>query len=468
MRTTVEQVNAWRKARSEDENLEFKEAKTQFDTKRLCDYCVGIANEGGGYLLLGIADRPPRTIVGTNAFKNPVRMESKLFDMLRFRVEIDEVDHPDGRVLVFKIPSRSPGSAYEFQGKYLMRIGSQLKPMSQDQLRRIFEETKPNYLEELAKDNLSAQDVLRLLDTKIFFELLNTHYPTRYKEVLKKLEDDRLIRTQKNRFAILNIGAVLLANNMRDFDIYRKAPRLVVHDGVSKVRVKYEQTRYKGYAIIFQDLVEHIMSQIPQNEVIEDALREEIKLVPETIIRELVANALIHQDFSASGTSPMIEIYDDRVEISNPGNPIVPMERFIDGYESRNERLADIMRRMGMCEERGSGIDRVIMAAEASQLPAPDFRVQYGRTSVVIFGPRSFSNMDKSNRIRACYQHCALQLVMGKRMTNQSLRKRFGLSASSTNTVSQIISATIGQKLVKLDPAAPRSRKYACYLPIWA
>ncbi len=68
----------------------------------------------------------------------------------------------------------------------------------------------------------------------------------------------------------------------------------------------------------------------------------------------------------------MVEIYANRVEISNPGEPVVPVERFIDGYQSRNERLADIMRRMGVCEEKSSGIDKVIHASEVYPLPPPD------------------------------------------------------------------------------------------------
>ena len=117
-----------------------------------------------------------------------------------------------------------------------------------------------------------------------------------------------------------------------------------------------ERVAVLGYAVGFQRLVKFVNSYLPQNEVIRDALRKEMKLVPEIAIRELVANALIHQDFTISGGSIMIEIYSNRLEISNMGAPIVPVERFIDGYQSRNERLASIMRRMGICEERSSGI----------------------------------------------------------------------------------------------------------------
>jgi ATP-dependent DNA helicase RecG len=121
---------------------------------------------------------------------------------------------------------------------------------------------------------------------------------------------------------------------------------------------------------------------MPQNEVVKNALRTEIKLVPEIVIRELVANAMIHQDFSRIGASIVIDIYSNRIDVSNPGEPIVPAERFIDGYQSRNERLADFMRRMRICEEKGSGIDKVIHAAEVYQLPAPSFQSDGIRTQV--------------------------------------------------------------------------------------
>ena len=208
--------------------------------------------------------------------------------------------------------------------------------------------------------------------------------------------------------------------------------------------------------------------QLPQNEVIEDALRKELKLVPEVVIRELVANALIHQDLAMTGVSVMVEIYANRVEISNPGEPVVPVDRFIDGYQSRNERVADLMRRMGICEEKSSGIDKVVGAAEVYQLPAPDFRAGLRRTIVTIFGPKPFDEMDREDRTRACYQHCALKWVMSARMTNQTLRDRFHLPVSKVASVSQVIAAAIEAKMIKADEKVGGSRKFARYLPFWA
>lgn len=469
MNTTPHQIDLWLMEPKEHTRLEFKKAKTQFDNKKLYRYCVAIANEGGGHLVLGVTDELPRRVVGSAAFNDPAEMASKLFQAIGFRVDIEAVMHPDGRVVVFHIPSRPRGTAYAYEGAYWMRIGEELKPMSEDQLRKIFAEGQPSWLEAAAVSELSAQKVVQLLDTQTFFDLLSLPYPTEQSGVLAKLKTERLIEETEKGFAILNIGAVLLAKDLHSFDtVYRKAPRVVVYQGGSKLNTKSDQTGAKGYAVGFQGLVQYIMAQLPQNEIIEDALRKESKLVPEVVIRELIANALIHQDFAVSGTSPLVEIYENRVEIANPGQPIVPVNRFIDGYQSRNERLADLMRRFGICEEKSSGIDRVIKSAELLQLPAPDFQSSLNRTVVIIYGPRSFKKMDRNDRIRACYQHCVLQWVLRKQMTNQSLRERFGLSEGSSNTVSQIISATIEQNLIKLDPSAPSSRKYARYLPLWA
>lgn len=469
MVTTPEQIDLWRKSPSENQRLEFKEAKMQFDSQKLFRYCVALANEGGGHLLLGVADTPPRLVVGTQALANPIAAAEKIFQAVGFRVDVEEVAHPDGRVVVFHIPSRPRGTAYHLDGAYLMRSGEALVPMSEDQLRRIFAEGEPDWLEEPTRSGLAGQQVVDLLDTQTFFELLKLPYPTDRSGVLDKLSRERLIDEVDGAWAIRRLGALLLAKRLEDFpELARKAPRVVVYTGTSKLDTRLDQTGVKGYAVGFQGLVRFVMAQLPQNEVIEDALRKEVKLVPEAVIRELLANAMIHQDLHLGGASMMVEIYSDRVEISNPGEPAVPVERFIDGYRSPNERLADLMRRMGICEEKGSGIDRVVQAAEAYQLPAPDFRAGYKRTVVTIFGPRPFEEMDREDRIRACYQHCALKWVMSDRMTNQSLRARFRLPESKAQVASQVIAATFEAGLIKPDEKVGSSRKFARYLPFWA
>lgn len=126
------------------------------------------------------------------------------------------------------------------------------------------------------------------------------------------------------------------------------------------------------------------------------------------------------------------------------------------------------MRRMHICEERSSGIDKVVHEAEVFQLPAPNFQATHLRTVATIYGPKPFESMDRDDRVRACYQHAALRHVMGEQMTNPTLRQRFRLPDAKSSIASQIISATIDAGLIKLDETVGSSRKFARYLPFWA
>lgn len=341
--------------------------------------------------------------------------------------------------------------------------------MSEDRLRAIFAEGAPDWLEEPTMRDLDAQGIVDRLDTQAFFELMKQPYPTDRAGVLARLVENRLVDLVDGQYSIRRIGALLLAKRFEDFaDIAKKAPRIVVYTSNSKLDSRIDQTGQRGYAVGFQGLVTFVLQQMPQNEVIENALRKEVKLLPENSIRELIANSLIHQDFKISGAGPMIEIFPNWIVISNPGEPIVKVDRFIDGYQSRNERLADFMRRMSICEERGSGIDRVVHEAELYQLPAPRFQSDPQRTMVTVYGPQPFEGMDRDDRVRACYQHCVLKWVLNERMTNQSLRERFGLVESRAAIASQIIAAAIEAEMIKADDAVGASRKFARYLPVWA
>ena len=469
MATTIDELNRWMTSPREHEHLEFKEAKNHYDTTKLYRYCVALANEGGGKLVLGVTDRPPRSIVGSTAFPNAADIVSKIFNKLRFRVDVEEIQLTDGRVLVFHIPSRPAGTAYQFEGAYLMRSTEDTVSMTEDRLRQIFNEGRPDWLAEIAVDGASSDDVVRLLDTQSYFDLLKLPFPVNRDGVLDKFEREKLIVKKDGLYVITNLGAVLFAKKLDDFaGVYRKAPRVIVYEGTGKLSTRHDKMGSKGYAVGFEGLIEYINGLIPANEVIEKAIRKSVKMFPEIAIRELVANALIHQDFNVTGASVMVEIYSDRMEIANPGTPFIPPDRFIDEYQSRNERLADLMRRFGICEEKGSGIDKVVQSAEVFQLPAPDFRVGARHTVAVMFSHRAFEDMERSDRIRACYQHCCLRYVMNEKMTNQSLRERFKLPDAKSESVSRVIRDGMEAGLIKLtDPnaTAPRTRSY---IPFWA
>jgi len=469
----LENLEKWLNAPAETERLEFKEAKQQFDTTKLLRYCVALANEGGGYLVLGVTDKPPRRVVGSQAFPSPTALneiKARIVDKLRFRVDATELQHPDGRVLVFEVPTRPVGQPLAFDGAYLMRAGEDLVPMTPDVLKSIFAEDQQDWFSQPARCNASPDDVIALLDTQSYFELLKIPYPTSRNAVLERLQSQDLIRQTTQGWTITNLAAILLAKKLDAFypALARKAPRVVIYEGINKLQTRDDKTDNRGYAVGFEGLVDFVHSAAPQNRFIEEVVREEVKMFPEQALRELIANALVHQDFLATGTSVMIEMYSDRIEISNPGIPPIKVERFIDEYRSRNEQLADLMQRFGICEEKGSGIDKVVSAAEMFQLPAPDFRVGETRTTAVLFAHQDFDDMSKSDRIRACYQHCCLLYVNNQRMSNQTLRERFRLSESKTATVSLVIGATKEAGLIRTDDSESTSTRYARYLPFWA
>lgn len=467
---TLDVLNRWLAQAHEDEHLEFKEAKQQYDTTKLLRYCVALANEGGGHLVLGVSDKHPRQVVGTQAFLNRGDIAGRVMEALRMRVELHELQHPQGRVLVVSVPSRPVATPLHHEGAYLMRIGEELVPMSVDQLRRIMHEGSPGWFEKLARATASADEVVALLDTQSFFELLGLPYPTSRDAVLARLAQERLILEKANGWAITNLAAIVLAKRLDAFspELARKAPRVVIYEGINKLITREDKLGNRGYAVGFESLVDFVHSSAPLNRFVEQVVREEVKMFPRQAIRELVANALIHQDFELTGQSVMLEIYTDRLEISNPGLPPIKVERFIDEFRSRNERLADLMRRLGLCEEKGSGIDKVVHLAEAFQLPAPDFRISDTRTTAVLFAHLDFENMGKPDRVRACYQHCALKYVSNERMSNQSLRERFRLPESKAATASQVIGAAKEAGLIKPDESDSTSTRYARYLPFWA
>lgn len=262
---------------------------------------------------------------------------------------------------------------------------------------------------------------------------------------------------------------MLFSKRLEDFRaLRRKAMRVILYRGVSRVETLKEQVGSRGYACGFEGLIGYINGLLPSNEVIEQALRKAVPMFPELAVRELVANALIHQDFFVTGAGPMVEIFEDRIEITNPGVPLVDTQRFVDTPpKSRNEALASLLRRMGICEERGSGWDKVVPETEAYQLPAPLAEATDDHTRVVLFAPRPLTKMDKADRVRAVYLHACLRYVSREYLTNTSVRARFGIEPQNIASASRLIREAIEAGLIVAhDPnAAPKLMRY---VPFWA
>jgi ATP-dependent DNA helicase RecG len=143
----------WLQLPSETEHLEFKSAKSSFKVGEVCRYCAALANEGGGHLILGVSDRPPREVVGTNAFRDEALQSLRhlLRDRVSAHVTVSELDHDGKRVLIFVVASRPTGSAVQLNGSYWMRSGESLVPMPADRLKRILLEDASDVLQGAAR-----------------------------------------------------------------------------------------------------------------------------------------------------------------------------------------------------------------------------------------------------------------------------------------------------------------------------
>jgi ATP-dependent DNA helicase RecG len=466
---------------NEEPWVEFKQNNAE--PQMIGEYLSALANAAAlngkahAYLLWGVDD-VSHDIVGTHfdpftAKKGNEPLENWLLHLLapKIHFRFDRVEVDGQRVVLLEI-DRAAHRPVAFSGTEYIRVGEVKKvlkeaPELERELWRIFDQTP--FEELVAAERQDADAVLRLLDYPAYFDLLEQPLPENRDGILAALADDQLIQPcPAGGWDITHLGALLFAKRLDDFrTLSRKAMRVVQYRGNGRLETIKEQVGSKGYAAGFGELIAYINGILPANEIIGQALRRNVLMFPELAVRELVANALIHQDFHIRGSGPMVEIFDDRVEITNPGEPLVDTQRFVDtSPKSRNEVLASLMRRFNICEERGSGIDKVVAQVEAFQLPAPLFEVPPGFTRVVLFAHKELNDMHKEDRVRACYLHACLRYVLRKDMTNTSLRERFGVEERNRSTVSRFIREAIEVGvIVPADPnAAPRLMRY---LPFW-
>lgn len=454
------------------------------DPQKIGEYISALANSAAlmgrprAYLLWGF-DEESSSIVGTEFAPSQVRigneeLESWLLRHLEPKIEFlfQSLEVEEKPVVLLEISSAEKHPT-QFSGVEYIRIGSYKKklkeyPEKERALWRRFDGLP--FEKRIAERHLSSQAVVEKLDFPAYFSLLKMPLPDSRSAILESLVSGQMIvRNDAGSFDITNMGGMLFAKDLNEFhSLRRKAVRVILYEGSGRTKAIREFESQVGYAAGFEEIIEKILTWTPSNEIIGRAFRREVPMFPEPAIREVVANAIIHQDFHLRGTGVMVEVFSDRIEVTNPGPPLIKTDRFLDSPPySRNELLASLMRRIGICEERGTGIDKVIISIEAFQLPAPVFEVTDHHTRVILFAYKKLGEMDRSERVRATYLHCCLKYVQNQFMTNPSLRERFGIEQKESFVVSRIIREAIeAGMVVNQDPSA--SRRLMKYLPFWA
>ena len=400
-------------------------------------------------------------------------LHHQLSDNASFEFSEGEID--GHRVVVLAI---RPAFAHtvDFEHVAYIRVGSYTKPLKSYPAveAAVWNKiTKSDFEAATALVDVPVSRVLQLLDCAKYFELLGMPFPQTQEEVVRYLGEDFLVERQDDGlFAITNLGALLLARNINEFpSLKRKAARIVQYDGTSRRAILKDHVSSVGYANGFEQSIDFLHAVLPSREPIGDALRFRQEPYPKEALRELMANMLVHQDLTSTGNGPLVEVFEDRVEFTNPGASLVEPLRLLDNPpRSRNQRLASLMRRFGICEELGTGWDKIVMSCEDMFLPSPkvdNYESGTGSMKVTLRGRVPFSKMLPNDRIMAAYWHACVCYLEGMPMSNASLRARFGPDAPSTPTISRLIRDTVAEGLIK--PYNLNSgRKYATYVPIWA
>lgn len=418
-------------------------------------------------------------IVGTdwnlqNLKKGNEELESWLRRLLSKNADFEyhtvELDNVTVGVMIIQCATKQPVT---FQKIEYIRVGSYTKklmgvPALQSKLWGRLHNL--NFEEQPAAQDLDLPTALRMLDYGVYFDLIEMPQPDSANSIAHYMLEEGILLLQDNGlYTITNMGAVLLAKRLDDFPkISRKAIRVIQYEGNNRMNMLKEDIGGKGYVVGFEGLIRFIEALIPTREVITGALREKRSAYPVLAIREAVANALIHQDFSVTGTSPTVELFANRIEITNSGIPLVDVKRIIDNPpKSRNEKLASLMRRMRMCEELGTGWDKIVLSCELQQLPTPRIELYEESTKVTLFSEVPFTSLSIEDKLWACYMHACIMHVQEEHLTNSSLRARFGVPQSSSGSISRLIKEAVSAELIKpLDPTT--SNKYMKYMPIWA
>lgn len=446
---------------------------------RIVEHLIAFANHpNGGFLVHGVADAGAK-LVGIDQ-KQVEETISRLASLGRDAIEpplvldhavVDYEDIP----LLFVYIREQPNKPVHRRGKSIeeawIRSGGTTRKASRPEVGSLMLHSHSPRWEELrATSLLSADEVIAQLDVATVAKLLERPLPDSSGEFMRWLKEENIVVPDGNGYYITNFGGIAAARELKKFDtLSRKRIRVIRYGGTNKVDTTDELVGHKGYAVGFEGLIAYLKRVLPHSEVIRQSLREQVSLYPEIALRELIANALIHQDFSVTGAGPTIEIYEDRITFTNPGSllPSKRLDRLIGTTpESRNELLASKFRMYRICEERGTGFQKIVEAVELFGMPPVVFTPLENAFQVTLYAPRQFADMSQDERVEACYQHAVLQYFSSQTLTNTTLRTRFKVSERQRNQITNLIADAVAAGRIKRKDATT-GHKFAEYLPYW-
>ena len=371
MTVSIQELQTWLNNR-EDEHLEFKEAKTRYDFDTLVRYCVALANERGGRIILGVTDKQPHTIVGSAAFRNLEKIKEDLIERLRLRVDVEEIQHPQGRILVFRIPSRPIGVPMQYKGAYWMRGGEALIPMTPDQLKRIFAEGSPDFSSEIcAAAHLDDLDTRAVEVLRQLWQRKSPDQDISARPVEQLLADAELVIDGQ-----VTNAAMILLGTRKALGKYLAQAELIFEyrsnevPGPAAERHEFRQ----GFLPVLNQIWRLINHRNDIQHFQQGLFVWDVPTFNDLVVREAVLNAVSHRDYRLGG-SIFIRQYPRRIEVVSPGGfPVgINAENILWRQNPRNRRIAEVLGKCGLVERAGQGFDLIYRECIQQSKPLPDF-----------------------------------------------------------------------------------------------
>ena len=443
-------------------------------TDRLAQHICAFANlSGGGFLVFGINDdvgfeeMDKATIEETTKKLGNIAKNNLAWSIQLKHAVLDYKGHA---LLFVRIPEQQNKPVYlrgrDIYEAYIRSAGHTVK-MSREQVHEILALSHGLTFEKrVARSAVMEETVLELLDYEKLYELIDKRIPQDKSRIMDQMCEFGMIERKDDRYDILNLGAILFARKLKDFGLENKEVIVRKYSGTNNLVMELEHKMSVGYAVGFEDMVDTVMRFTSKEKI--EVRREAVPTYPRVAVREFAANLMVHQDFAITGMPITIEVFTNRLVMTNPGMCLNDVNRLIDlPPHSRNEGMAQLMLQLDMCERRGSGYDRAVAAIEEMLLPA--YKVQSGDdyTRVFMFPMKALKDMTKEEKIIACYQHACLLYENNLNLTNQAVRERFGLDKNKSSVASRIIADAVERGLLKVSDEQNTSTKYVSYIPFY-
>lgn len=372
MQVTAADIDHWITAPTEHEHLEFKEARASFSADKVCEYAVALANEGGGYLVLGVTDALPRRVVGTGAFPQLSAIVEKVYQTLQRRIHVQEIAHPGGRVLVFEMPAAPMGQPLQVGGRFLMRAGSSLANMTSEQLSKLMNEGTPDYsATPVAAATLADLDPAAIEEFRGWWARRSGNARLQALSVPQLLADAGLLRE-----GLVTVASLVLFGSKAALDRLLPQAEIVFEyrssdgSGPAQQRVNLRE----GFFLASQALWDLINLRNDKQSFQNGFFRYEIPTFDETPVREAILNAVAHRDYRSQG-SVFVRQFPRRLVVESPGGfpqGITP-ENVLDKQFPRNRCIAEALEKCGLVERSGQGMNLIYESAIRHAKARPSF-----------------------------------------------------------------------------------------------